>query len=96
MTAKRLFCTIASLLIVVAATAETIRGGVRGVTSEVNSDSVSVGTPLSLDGRDPAPAAEPQLTDCLISAVNEEDCGSVVEGCYWCAEPGRGTLNQYL
>mmetsp|Transcript_27704 Transcript_27704/g.62097 ORF Transcript_27704/g.62097 Transcript_27704/m.62097 type:complete len:117 (-) Transcript_27704:158-508(-) len=86
MTAKRLFCAIASLLLLIAA-AETIRG----VTFEANSD--SVGSPLTtLDEEqvDPGPAADPQLTDCLLSAVKEEDCGSLVKGCYWCAEPVYG------
>ncbi|EJK47722.1 hypothetical protein THAOC_33542 [Thalassiosira oceanica] len=88
MTAKRLFCAIASLLLLIAA-AETIRG----VTFEANSD--SVGSPLTtldeeqVDPVDPGPAADPQLTDCLLSAVKEEDCGSLVKGCYWCAEPGE-------
>ena len=93
MTAKRLFCTIASLLLVAAAvvTSETVRGG-RRVTFEFEANSDSVGSPLALEEEepvDPGPAAEPKITDCLVSAVKEEDCGSVVEGCYWCAEPGE-------
>ena len=34
--------------------------------------------------------AAPKLTDCLLSAVSSEDCGSVVPGCVWCAEPIYG------
>ena len=32
----------------------------------------------------------PKLTDCLFSASNATDCGSVVAGCKWCAEPVYG------
>ena len=35
-------------------------------------------------------AAEPSLADCLLSAINSEDCGSIVMGCHWCAEPLYG------
>ena len=34
--------------------------------------------------------AAPKLTDCLLSAVSSGDCGSVVPGCVWCAEPIYG------
>jgi len=32
----------------------------------------------------------PEMTDCLLSAVNVDDCGSEVAGCIWCAEPVYG------
>ena len=34
--------------------------------------------------------ASPALTDCLLSAVNSNDCGTIVAGCIWCAEPIYG------
>ncbi|KAL3798719.1 hypothetical protein HJC23_004470 [Cyclotella cryptica] len=32
----------------------------------------------------------PKLTDCLLSAVSGDDCGTVVAGCIWCKEPVYG------
>ncbi|KAL3761070.1 hypothetical protein ACHAWU_005207 [Discostella pseudostelligera] len=32
----------------------------------------------------------PTLSDCLLSAVNSNDCGTIVAGCIWCAEPIYG------
>ena len=47
------------------------------------------------DGVPPSPMYSnsdlaPKLTDCLLSAVSSEDCGTVVPGCHWCAEPIYG------
>ena len=41
---------------------------------------------------DPSPSTKniPKLTDCLLSAVNANDCGTIVPGCHWCAEPIYG------
>mmetsp|Transcript_34150 Transcript_34150/g.62806 ORF Transcript_34150/g.62806 Transcript_34150/m.62806 type:complete len:113 (-) Transcript_34150:348-686(-) len=33
---------------------------------------------------------DPTLTNCLLSAVSSDDCGSEVAGCIWCAEPIYG------
>ena len=33
---------------------------------------------------------EPTLTNCLLSASNSTDCGTIVPGCVWCAEPVYG------
>ncbi|KAL3766991.1 hypothetical protein ACHAWO_004965 [Cyclotella atomus] len=32
----------------------------------------------------------PKLSECLLSAVSDDDCGTVLEGCIWCAEPIYG------
>ena len=34
--------------------------------------------------------SSPTLTNCLLSAVNPNDCGTKVAGCIWCAEPIYG------
>ena len=33
---------------------------------------------------------EPTLTNCLLSASSSTDCGTIVPGCVWCAEPVYG------
>jgi hypothetical protein len=42
------------------------------------------------DGGGVVAAAPPKLADCLLSAASSDDCGSVVPGCVWCAEPIYG------
>jgi hypothetical protein len=34
--------------------------------------------------------SSPKLSECLLSAVSDDDCGKAVEGCVWCAEPIYG------
>ncbi len=34
--------------------------------------------------------SSPTLTNCLLSAVNSNDCGTIIAGCIWCAEPIYG------
>mmetsp|Transcript_26559 Transcript_26559/g.56123 ORF Transcript_26559/g.56123 Transcript_26559/m.56123 type:complete len:118 (-) Transcript_26559:156-509(-) len=51
-----------------------------------HNDAVAVVNDPSDDNND----GSPKLTDCLLSAVNSDDCGTVVEGCIWCAEPVYG------
>lgn len=38
----------------------------------------------------PSDADPPTVTSCLLSAVSADDCGTVLEGCVWCAEPIYG------
>ena len=46
--------------------------------------------PKMLRDQDTLSDDTPQLNDCLMSAVNSDDCGTVVAGCIWCAEPAYG------
>mmetsp|Transcript_18291 Transcript_18291/g.29619 ORF Transcript_18291/g.29619 Transcript_18291/m.29619 type:complete len:119 (+) Transcript_18291:116-472(+) len=39
---------------------------------------------------DPSNSDPPTLTNCLLSAVSSDDCGSELAGCIWCAEPIYG------
>ena len=32
----------------------------------------------------------PKLTECLLSAVSSNDCGTALAGCIWCKEPIAG------
>jgi hypothetical protein len=42
------------------------------------------------DALEVAEEDSPKLTDCLLSAVSGDDCGTVVAGCIWCKEPVYG------
>lgn len=42
-------------------------------------------TPGSADS-----TTSPKLSECLLSAVSNDDCGTAVSGCIWCAEPIYG------
>eukprot|EP00956_Cyclotella_meneghiniana_P008792 scaffold12009_cov61-Cyclotella_meneghiniana.AAC.8 len=37
-----------------------------------------------------AGSTSPKLSECLLSAVSNDDCGTAVAGCIWCAEPIYG------
>ena len=45
---------------------------------------------LQYNSLDIADQDSPKLTDCLLSAVSGDDCGTVVAGCIWCKEPVYG------
>jgi hypothetical protein len=45
---------------------------------------------FSLDNLLSSQDADPKLTECLLSAVTDQDCGTVVSGCIWCKEPVYG------
>jgi hypothetical protein len=78
------------LLLATTVTAQqSIIGGLRAASSTatiiMDDEPTSNNTPDSATTTDP-----PTLTQCLLSAVNVNDCGSIVSGCHWCAEPIYG------
>ena len=81
-TARRLL--LLPLLLVTTVTAQQGIGGLRASTAVIMDDEPIKNAP------DNATTNPPSLTQCLLSAVNGNDCGSIVPGCHWCAEPIYG------
>jgi hypothetical protein len=69
---------------------QSIIGGLRASSTAIIMDdeptSSNTNSPDSATTTNPPPT----LTQCLLSAVNVNDCGSIVSGCHWCAEPIYG------
>jgi hypothetical protein len=66
---------------------QSIIGGLRASSTAIIMDDEPSNTNNAPDNTNSNP---PTLTQCLLSAVNVNDCGSIVSGCHWCAEPIYG------
>lgn len=83
-TARRLL--LLPLLLVTTVTAQQgIVGLLRASTAVIMDDE-----PSNNNAPDNGTTNQPSLTQCLLSAVTGNDCGSIVPGCHWCAEPIYG------
>jgi hypothetical protein len=67
-------------------------GGLRASSTAIIMDDATINTNNTPDNATTTTTTNPPptLTQCLLSAVNVNDCGSIVSGCHWCAEPIYG------